>query len=209
MAGYLFNFQPLTTTSPDLLTPLCITMTSLWSQITSLTIVDSTVYSGANQRKHQSYMLNTINWSNFNWLSQLAINVLNTAWFAAWGHLRDFHWGMSPLKWNKMVCMGVLAYSFILIKSMNMFSMSLQSGVPRHFHYRLIAVWHRTSQFLCVCISKKPPNFSENMHKHGYFLYFQARKKISRCFSYSVTTNISEQKLITNRPHNVSYSIPW
>ena len=58
-----------------------------------------------------------------------------------WGHLGHFHRAISHLNWYKMVCIRYLACTFSQMKSNNMFSMFLQSGVPRHFLWRLIAVW--------------------------------------------------------------------
>ena len=58
-----------------------------------------------------------------------------------WGHLGYFHRAISQLKWYKIVCMRYLACTFSQMKSINMFSMFLQSGVPRHFLWRFIAVW--------------------------------------------------------------------
>ena len=50
-----------------------------------------------------------------------------------WGHLGDFHRAISHSKWYKIVCVRYLACKFSQMKSINMFSMFLQSGVPRHF----------------------------------------------------------------------------
>ena len=58
-----------------------------------------------------------------------------------WGHLGHFHRAISHLKWYKIVCMRYLACTFSQMKSINTFSMCLQSGVPRHFVWRFIAVW--------------------------------------------------------------------
>ena len=58
-----------------------------------------------------------------------------------WGHLGHFHRAISHLKWYKMVCMRYLACISNQTKSINMLSMFLQSGVPRHFLCRFIAVW--------------------------------------------------------------------
>ena len=57
------------------------------------------------------------------------------------GHLGHFHRAISHLKWYKIVCVRYLACTFGQIKYVNMFSMALQSGVPRHFLWRFIAVW--------------------------------------------------------------------
>ena len=58
-----------------------------------------------------------------------------------WGHLGHFHTAIYHLKWYKMVCMIYLACTFSQMKSINMFSVYLQFGVPRHFLWKLIAVW--------------------------------------------------------------------
>ena len=42
-------------------------MTTMVSQITSLTIVYSTVYSDADQRKHQSFVTLAVVWGNHRW----------------------------------------------------------------------------------------------------------------------------------------------
>ena len=58
-----------------------------------------------------------------------------------WGHLGHFYRAISHLKWYKIVCMRYLACTFSQMKSINMFSMFLQSGVPRHFLWKFIGVW--------------------------------------------------------------------
>ena len=58
-----------------------------------------------------------------------------------WGHLGHFHRATSHLKWYKIVCMRYLTCTFSQMKSINMVAMFLQSGVPRHFLWRSIAVW--------------------------------------------------------------------
>ena len=58
-----------------------------------------------------------------------------------WGHLGNFHRAISHLRWYKIVCIRYLACTFSQMKSINMFSMFLQSGVPRHYLWRFIAVW--------------------------------------------------------------------
>ena len=58
-----------------------------------------------------------------------------------WGHLGHFHRAISHLKWYKSVCLRYLASTFSQMKSINTFSMFLQSGVPRHFLWKFIAVW--------------------------------------------------------------------
>ena len=58
-----------------------------------------------------------------------------------WGHLGHFYGAIYHLKWYKTVCMTYLACTFSQIKSINMFSIYLQYGVPRHFLWRFIAVW--------------------------------------------------------------------
>ena len=50
-----------------------------------------------------------------------------------WGHLGHFHRVISHSKWYKIVFVRYLACKFSQMKSINMFSMFLQSGVPRHF----------------------------------------------------------------------------
>ena len=85
-----------------------------------------------------------------------------------WGHLGHFYRTISHLKWYKIVCMRYLASTFSQMKSINMFSMFSQPGVPRHFSWRFIAVENKTSLFSCVCISMLTPNSSSNMQKHGY-----------------------------------------
>ena len=58
-----------------------------------------------------------------------------------WGHLGHFDRVISHLMCYKIVCTRYLACTFSQMKSINMFSMVLQSGVPRHFLWRFIAVW--------------------------------------------------------------------
>ena len=58
-----------------------------------------------------------------------------------WGHLGHFHRAISYLKWYKIVCMRCLACTFSQMKSINMFFMFSQSGVPKHFRWRFFAVW--------------------------------------------------------------------
>ena len=58
-----------------------------------------------------------------------------------WGHFGHFQRAISHLKWHKIVYMRYLACTFSRMKCINMFSMFLQSGVPRHFVWRFIAVW--------------------------------------------------------------------
>ena len=60
--------------------------------------------------------------------------------FMYWGHLGHFH-RKTHSKWYQIVCMRYLACTFSQMKSINMFSLFLQSGVPRHFLWRFIAVW--------------------------------------------------------------------
>ena len=61
--------------------------------------------------------------------------------FMYWEHLGHFQRAISHLKWHKIVCMRYLACAFSQMKSTDMFSMYLQSGVPRHFIWWLIAGW--------------------------------------------------------------------
>ena len=58
-----------------------------------------------------------------------------------WGHLGHFHRAIYHWKWYQIVCMRYLACTFSQMKYINMFSMYLQSGVPRHFLWSFIAVW--------------------------------------------------------------------
>ena len=74
-----------------------------------------------------------------------------------WGHLGHFHRAISHLKWYKIVCMGYLACTFSQMKSINMFSMFLQSGVPRHFLWRFIAVWtYNLTVFMFMNVNVDP-----------------------------------------------------
>ena len=61
--------------------------------------------------------------------------------FMYWEHLGHFQRAISHLKWHKIVCMRYLACAFSQMKSTDMFSMYLQSGVPRHFVWWFIAGW--------------------------------------------------------------------
>ena len=71
-----------------------------------------------------------------------------------WGHLGHFHRVISHLKWYEIVCMRYLACTFSQMKSINMFSMFLHSGVPRHFLWRSIAVWmYNCTVFMFMYIS--------------------------------------------------------
>ena len=58
-----------------------------------------------------------------------------------WGHLGHFHRAISHLRWYKIVCKRYLVCTFSQMKSINIFSMFWQSGVPRHFLWKFIAVW--------------------------------------------------------------------
>ena len=76
-----------------------------------------------------------------------------------WGHLGHFHRAISHLKLYKMFFKKYLACTFSQIKSINMFSMFLQSGVPRHFLWRFIAVWMYNLTVSCIlCISMLTSN---------------------------------------------------
>ena len=57
------------------------------------------------------------------------------------GYLGDFYRAIYILKWYKMVCMRYLVCTFSQMKYINMFSMYLQSGIPRHLVWRFITVW--------------------------------------------------------------------
>ena len=70
------------------------------------------------------------------------------------GHLSHFHRAISHLKWYKIVCMRYLACTFSQMKSVNMFSLFLQSGVPGHFLLRFIVVWlYNITVFMFVYIN--------------------------------------------------------
>ena len=56
-------------------------------------------------------------------------------------HLGHFHRAISHLKSYGIVCRVYLACTFSQMKSINTFSMFLQSGVPRHFLGIFIAFW--------------------------------------------------------------------
>ena len=58
-----------------------------------------------------------------------------------WGHWGHFQRDISHLKWYQIVCLRYLACTFSQMKYINMFSTFLQSGVPRHYLWRFIAVW--------------------------------------------------------------------
>ena len=61
--------------------------------------------------------------------------------FMYWEHLGHIQRAISHLKWHKIVCMRYLACTFSQMKSTDMFSMYLQSGVQRHFIWWFIAGW--------------------------------------------------------------------
>ena len=61
--------------------------------------------------------------------------------FMYWEHLGHFQRAISHLKWHKIVRMRYLACTFSQMKSTDMFSIYLQSGVPRHFIWWFIAGW--------------------------------------------------------------------
>ena len=76
-----------------------------------------------------------------------------------WGHLGHFHRAISHLKWYKIVCIRYLACIFSQMKSVHMFSMFLQSGVPGHFLWRFIAIWTYNLAvllFMYVNVDPKP-----------------------------------------------------
>ena len=66
-------------------------------------------------------------------------------------HFSFCHGGMSNLNWYKLVNMGYLWYAVIWLQSINMFSLDLQSGVIRYFHWILIY------QGLYVCVYQGCP----------------------------------------------------
>ena len=102
--------------------------------------------------------------------------------FMYWEHLGHFQRAISHLKWHKIVCMRYLACAFSQMKSTDMFSMYLQSGVPRHFIWWFIAGWTKNFTVFMFCMSMLTTNSSENMQKHGYLGCFHAA---------SATENIS------------------
>ena len=61
--------------------------------------------------------------------------------FMYWEHLGHIQRAISHLKWHEIVCMRYLACTFSQMKSTDMFSMYLQSGVPRHFIQWFIVGW--------------------------------------------------------------------
>ena len=69
------------------------------------------------------------------------VTVCHQVHFMYWEHLGHFQRAISHLKWHKIVCMRYLACAFSQMKSTDMFSMYLQSGVPRHFIWWFIAGW--------------------------------------------------------------------
>ena len=102
--------------------------------------------------------------------------------FMYWEHLGHFHRAISHLKWHKIVCMRYLACTFSQMKSTDIFSMYLQSGVPDILYGDLLRVEYRTSLFSCLCMSMLTTNSSDNMQNHGYLGCFHAA---------SATENIS------------------
>ena len=58
-----------------------------------------------------------------------------------WGHLSHFHRAISHLEGHKIVCMRYVACTFSQMKSIDKFSMYLQSGIPRHVIWWFIAGW--------------------------------------------------------------------
>ena len=91
-----------------------------------------------------------------------------------WGHLDHFHRAISHFKWYKIIWMRYFACIFCHMKSIDMFSMFLQSGIPRHFLWRFIAVWKYNLTVLCLCMSMLTSNSSGNMQKHGCLGCFHA-----------------------------------
>ena len=70
-----------------------------------------------------------------------------------WGHLSLFRRGTCHSNWYAIVCMTDLSHVFIRIEFTYMFSMCLRSEEPMYFHWRFIAVWHRSLLFIIfVCI---------------------------------------------------------
>ena len=61
--------------------------------------------------------------------------------FICWEHSGHFHRAISHLKRHEIVCMIYLTCTLSQMKSTDMFSMCLQSWVPRHFIWWLIACW--------------------------------------------------------------------
>ena len=58
----------------------------------------------------------------------------------AGGHPSLFHTAIFHLNWYKMACMANILYRVIWEKCMSMLSMYVQSGMHRHFHWKVIAV---------------------------------------------------------------------
>ena len=99
--------------------------------------------------------------------------------FMYWEHLGHFQRAISHLKWHKIVCMRYLACAFSQMKSTDMFSMYLQSGVPRHFIWWFIAVEHKTSLFscfVCQCWPQTLATICRNMGIWDVFMLHPPRK---------------------------------
>ena len=77
-------------------------MGSMASQITSLTIVYSTVYSDADQRKHQSFASLTFVWGIHWWLVQRASSAENVSiWWRHHDYIEDEIKQYKTFSWKK------------------------------------------------------------------------------------------------------------
>ena len=108
------------------------------------------------------------NWSNYVSPVCCVATVCHQVRCVYWGHLGHFHRAISHLKWCKIVCMRYLACTLSQMKSINIFSMFLQSGVPRLFFGDVLRFEYITSLFSCLFMSMLTSNSNGNMQKHGY-----------------------------------------
>ena len=74
-----------------------------------------------------------------------------------WGHPSLFHTATSLLIWYKMFCMRNISYILTWMKSINMVSVSAQSGTHRCVNWWIIAVLtYNPSVLMCVEITDAP-----------------------------------------------------
>ena len=100
--------------------------------------------------------------------------------FMYWEHLGHFQKAISHLKWHKIVCMRYLACAFSQMKSTDMFSMYLQSGVIQTFHMVIYCglniKLHCFHVYVCQCWPQTLATICRNMGIWDVFMLHPPRK---------------------------------
>ena len=105
-----------------------------------------------NLAKSQSHKFCSLNYLNpICWVATLCHQVC----CMYWRHFGHLHRAISNLNWYEIVCMEDLASTFSQMKSMNMFSMYLQSGIPQAFPLKIYCRFniepHCFHAYVCQC----------------------------------------------------------